>query len=81
MIGFEGPTRMDKNGHVSIQEEALGDFVYKSRFCGTHQACPHSGWTWKLHMGSTNSKNRGLPDSNHLYACTNRVIDESANGN
>ena len=26
----------------------------------TPQPCPHSGWTWKGHVGSTNSKNHGL---------------------
>ena len=26
VIGLEGPTQMDKNGHVSIQGEALGGF-------------------------------------------------------
>ena len=57
MIGLEGPTRMDKNEHVSIQGEAYWeDLGYSSKVHGTHQACPHSGWTWKEHMGSTKIK-------------------------
>ena len=28
------------------------DLGYKSKFYGTHQACPHSGWTGKGHVGS-----------------------------
>ena len=56
VIGLEGPTRMDKNGHVSVQGEALVGFRVQIQICGTHQVCPHSGWTWEGHMGSNNSK-------------------------
>ena len=51
-------TRMGKNGHVSIQGRHSGDLGYKSKFYCTHQPCPHSGWTWKEHVGSKNKTNR-----------------------
>ena len=28
-----------------------GDLGYRSKCYGTHQPCPHSGWTWKGHVG------------------------------
>ena len=32
MIGLEGPTRMDENGHISIQREAFGEFRVQINF-------------------------------------------------
>ena len=61
VIGLEGSTLMDKNGHASIQGEALGDLGYTSKKYGTNRPCPHSGWTWKGHVGSNNSTNTLTP--------------------
>ena len=58
MIGLEESTQMDKNGHVAIQEEALEGFRVQIKKYGTYQACPHSRWTWKGHIGSNNKKHR-----------------------
>ena len=56
VIGLEGSTRMNKNGHLSIQGEALGDVGYKSKSYVTHQPCSHTSWTWKGHVGSKKMK-------------------------
>ena len=51
---------MEKFRFKGKHSGALG---YKSKFHGTHQPCPHSGWTWKGHRGSNKSENRWKPTS------------------
>ena len=51
--GRHGWTKMDT---FRFRGKHWGDLGYRSKFYGTHQPCPHSGWTWKGHMGSKKSK-------------------------
>ena len=44
-----GCTKMDT---FRLTGKHGGDLGYKSKSYGTHQSCPHSGWTWKAHVGS-----------------------------
>ena len=52
--GRHGWTKMDT---FRFRGKHWGDLGYRSEFYGTHQPCPHSGWTWKGHMGSKKVKN------------------------
>ena len=51
--GRHGWTKMDT---FRLRGKHWGDLVYRSKFHGTHQPCPHTGWTWTGHMGSNKSK-------------------------
>ena len=53
-----------------------GDLGYKSRFYGTHQACPHSGWTWKGHLGSDTSEK----SKNHTHTRSGPSLSEFPEG-
>ena len=53
MIELEGPTRMD--GIHFKAGGSIGGIEDTNLFCGTHQPCPHSGWTWEGHVGSKNT--------------------------
>ena len=50
--GRHGRTKMDT---FRFGRKHWGDVGYKSKSYGTHQHCPHSGWTWKGHVGSNKS--------------------------
>ena len=54
--GQHGWTKMDT---VRFRGKHWGDLGYRSKFYGTHQPCPHSGWTWEGHVGSRNSNDTG----------------------
>ena len=55
-LGSKGRHGWTKMNTFRFRGKPWGDLGYKSNFYGTHQPCPHSGWTWKGHVGSTKSK-------------------------
>ena len=47
-----------------LRGKPCGDSKYESKCYGTHQACPHSGLTWKGHVGFTFSQ-KSLNEMKH----------------
>ena len=55
-LGSKGRHGWIKMDTFQFRGKRWRDLGYKSKFYGTNQHRPHSGWTWKGHVGSKNSK-------------------------
>ena len=51
-MGWKRRHGLTKMVTFRFRGKQLGDLGYKSKSYGTHEACPHSRWTWQRHIGS-----------------------------
>ena len=55
-LGSEGRHGWTKMDMFRFRGNHCGNSGYESKLYGTHEPCPHSGWTWKGHVGSNKIK-------------------------
>ena len=58
-MGSQGSHGWTEMHTFRLRGKHWGDLGYTLKLYGTQQPCPHSGWTWKGHVGSNKSKNHG----------------------